>query len=76
VAQKLTDPFRRLDRSYGGFGLGLSIVRSVAEVHGGTVELMAPEEGGLQVRVRLPATPGPARIPPVAASAPSSVANT
>ncbi len=53
--QSLTEPFRRLSRTAGGFGLGLSIVRSVAEVHGGTVELSAPSEGGLQVRVRVPA---------------------
>jgi signal transduction histidine kinase len=51
----LTEPFRRLDRSYGGFGLGLSIVRSVAEVHGGTTEIVAPEAGGLEVRIHLPA---------------------
>jgi signal transduction histidine kinase len=54
-ARTLTEPFRRLDRSYGGFGLGLSIVRSVAEVHGGTTEVVAPEAGGLEVRVQLPA---------------------
>ncbi len=56
-AATLTEPFRRLDRSYGGFGLGLSIVRSVAQVHGGTVELTAPQSGGLEVRVVLPALP-------------------
>ncbi|MGH2836313.1 MAG: sensor histidine kinase, partial [Solirubrobacteraceae bacterium] len=57
----LTEPFRRLSRTAGGFGLGLSIVRSVAEVHGGTVELSAPLEGGLDVLVRVPAGPiGPA----------------
>jgi signal transduction histidine kinase len=55
--QSLTEPFRRLSRIAGGFGLGLSIVRSVALVHGGTVELTAPPEGGLEVRVRVPADP-------------------
>jgi signal transduction histidine kinase len=55
--QSLTEPFRRLSRTAGGFGLGLSIVRSVAVVHGGAVELKAPAEGGLEVRVRVPADP-------------------
>jgi signal transduction histidine kinase len=53
----LTEPFKRLSRTAGGFGLGLSIVRSVAEVHGGTVQLTAPPEGGLEVVVRVPAGP-------------------
>jgi signal transduction histidine kinase len=57
VVESLTEPFRRLNRGSGGFGLGLSIVRSVAEVHGGSVELTAPPEGGLLVRVRVPAAP-------------------
>jgi signal transduction histidine kinase len=57
AAATLTEPFRRLDRSYGGFGLGLSIVRSVAEAHGGRLELTAPPSGGLHVRVGLPALP-------------------
>ena len=52
--QALTEPFRRLSRASGGFGLGLSIVRSVAELHGGAVELAAPTEGGLEARVRVP----------------------
>lgn len=53
-AQALTEPFRRLNRAVGGFGLGLSIVRSVAEAHGGSVAVRAPATGGLAVTVRLP----------------------
>jgi signal transduction histidine kinase len=56
-ADKLTEPFRRLDRGAGGFGLGLSIVRSVVVAHGGTIEIRAPETGGLEVRIELPALP-------------------
>jgi len=62
-AQALTEPFRRLSRSGGGFGLGLSIVRSVAEAHGGSVELTAPAEGGLVVTVTLPAEPASVVVP-------------
>jgi signal transduction histidine kinase len=54
----LFEPFRRLrtDRtgSDKGVGLGLSIVRSVARAHGGTVTAQRREEGGLALRVVLP----------------------
>jgi signal transduction histidine kinase len=52
----LLEPVQRLDRSArgDGVGLGLSIVRSVAEAHGGSVELRARPSGGLIVRVSLP----------------------
>jgi len=56
-AETLTEPFRRLDRGAGGFGLGLSIVRSVVVAHGGTLEIEAPEAGGLVVLIDLPALP-------------------
>jgi len=52
--EELTQPFRRLDRSVRGFGLGLSIVRSIAQAHHGTTVLFAPASGGLEVRVTLP----------------------
>jgi signal transduction histidine kinase len=54
----LLEPFQRLDRGArgDGVGLGLSIVRSVAEAHGGTVELRARPSGGLVARVSLPAS--------------------
>jgi signal transduction histidine kinase len=54
-ADALTEPFRRLDRSSGGHGLGLSIVRSVAEAHRGAAVLTALPAGGLRARVELPA---------------------
>jgi signal transduction histidine kinase len=59
-AATLTEPFRRLDRGAGGFGLGLSIVRSVVEAHGGTLEVTAPDDGGLVVHIELPAVVAPA----------------
>jgi signal transduction histidine kinase len=55
VAARLTEPFERGGRvGRGGSGLGLSIVRSVAEAHGGELSLAARREGGLSVRVVLP----------------------
>ncbi len=59
-AQRLLEPFRRLHRSFGGFGLGLSIVKSVVDAHHGTIEVIAPSEGGLELRITLPAS-GPDR---------------
>ncbi|WP_395103488.1 sensor histidine kinase [Actinomadura sp. SCN-SB] len=57
----LFEPFRRLgpDRvvTAKGAGLGLSIVRSVARAHGGEVTARPRKEGGLEVRVTLPACP-------------------
>jgi signal transduction histidine kinase len=65
----LFEPFRRggWERTGGrGSGLGLSIVRAVAEAHGGTVAAVANPDGGLEVTVTLPAA---ATTPVVAGSA-------
>jgi signal transduction histidine kinase len=55
----LFEPFRRLDgertESRRGLGLGLSIVRATAEASGGEVTAQPRAEGGLEVRVLLPA---------------------
>jgi signal transduction histidine kinase len=52
----LLEPFQRIDRGArgDGAGLGLSIVRSVANAHGGAVALAACPEGGLRATVTLP----------------------
>jgi two-component system sensor histidine kinase MprB len=44
-------------RSQPGSGLGLSIVRQIVELHGGTVELFERAGGGTVARLSLPATP-------------------
>jgi hypothetical protein len=56
---ELAQPFQRLAAertgSDRGSGLGLSIVASIAEAHGGTLRLHARREGGLRVAITLPA---------------------
>lgn len=47
---------RRLDRSQGGLGIGLTLVHRLVELHGGTVEASSPGlGGGSEFVVRLPA---------------------
>jgi signal transduction histidine kinase len=55
AASQLAEPFERLDRRDGrGAGLGLSIVRSVSEAHGGELSIAPRPGGGLTVEVALP----------------------
>jgi signal transduction histidine kinase len=54
-----------LDRAQGGLGVGLTLVRRLVEMHGGTVEAHSAGIGkGTEMVVRLPALPGPAADAP------------
>lgn len=61
---KVFEPFVRLEGSRsaetGGAGLGLTLVKAVAEGHGGSIVLENRESGGLRATLRLPREPSPA----------------
>jgi signal transduction histidine kinase len=62
--QRVFEPFVRLESSRngetGGSGLGLTLVKAIAEGHGGEIKLENRPEGGLRARMRLPRTGIPA----------------
>ncbi|MFC5462963.1 ATP-binding protein [Massilia niabensis] len=46
---------RKADRAQGGLGLGLALVRSMVQLHGGTIDASSPGRGGGSIfTVRLP----------------------
>lgn len=61
---------RTLDRAQGGLGIGLSVVRRLVEMHGGSVGASSPGAGGGAVfEVRLPLTAATAPVEAVVATA-------
>lgn len=64
-----------LTRRHGGLGLGLTLVRQLVELHGGTVQADSPGEGkGTTITIRLPrqAAPVEPAPPPVEHDAPQA----
>ncbi len=62
-----------LDRPQGGLGIGLTLVRRLVELHGGSVEAASKGAGlGSELTVRIPAAPPPADASTVTAKAVSS----
>ncbi len=55
---------RSLDRAQGGLGIGLSVVKRLVEMHGGTVAARSPGAGqGSTLEVRLPLIAAPQEAP-------------
>ncbi|MCC7632516.1 ATP-binding protein [Stenotrophomonas rhizophila] len=58
---RVLQPFTRLDdsrsRDTGGFGLGLAIVRRIAERHGGQAVVSRASLGGARLEIRWPCAP-------------------
>ena len=63
LRQQIFEPFFRVDkarsRQQGGVGLGLALVRAIAEHHGGAVIAEAAEAGGSRFVLTLPCEPCP-----------------
>ena len=76
-ADRIFEPFQRLNEraSHDGFGLGLTIVASIAAVHGGTASAHPRDDGGLSVTVTFPSAGSPALKDGVETAGPAVAAN-
>jgi PAS domain S-box-containing protein len=58
IFDMFTQVDRSLERSHGGLGIGLTLVRRLVEMHGGTVAVASAGEGqGTEFSIRLPVSP-------------------
>ena len=79
LVARVFEPFvqgeRPLDRSHGGLGIGLTLVRRLAELHGGSASAASDGPGrGSVFTVRLPAVAAPARATAPGAAAAAQAA--
>jgi PAS domain S-box-containing protein len=56
VFDLFTQAERSLDRSYGGLGVGLSLVKSLVEMHGGSIAAQSTPGEGSEFTFKLPAS--------------------
>lgn len=69
AAPDLFGRFRRGRTRSDGSGLGLTVVRALAEAHGGTASLENAQQGGARAVIRLPHAPLPVAVIPAALGA-------
>jgi signal transduction histidine kinase len=64
---RVWEPYVRLShdssRATGGSGIGLSVVRELVELHGGTCRMESSAAGGVRVVIELPAAEAGATVP-------------
>jgi PAS domain S-box-containing protein len=73
IFDMFTQVDRTLERTQGGLGIGLTLVRRLVELHGGTVNAHSPGEGlGSEFTVRLPLV-GEQEVAPIAELRPSPI---
>jgi signal transduction histidine kinase len=74
VFDMFTQSRQALDRAHGGLGLGLTIVKSLVELHGGSIQALSDGPGkGSEFVLRLPAA-GPALSPAQGVEPPAGAA--
>jgi signal transduction histidine kinase len=61
LVERVFEPFFTTKPPGEGTGLGLSLVASIVEGHGGSVVVMRSPQGGARFRVRIPLDPADAR---------------
>jgi PAS domain S-box-containing protein len=74
VFEMFTQVDRSLERSQGGLGIGLTLVRRIIDVHDGTIDVSSkgPDQGSEFV-VRLPLMPPPLEMPKNATPQPATL---